>query len=155
VRIALDTSVLVAGLMQSHPHFATASPWLEALDGGQIEGFWTTHAYAESWAVLTRMPTADRILGADALRVLESLVAIVPPTPLGFTEYRAAAQRASDAGGRSGLVFDALHLVAAEADGADAFLTYNVTDFQRLKPAIVVAAPQADVADFRIRHGFE
>jgi hypothetical protein len=43
---------------------------------------------------------------------------------------------------KSGVIFDALHLIEAERTGADAFSTFNPSDVERLaassKPRIVV-----------------
>lgn len=153
MKVAFDTSVIVAALLESHPNFATASPWIGALDAGDIEGVWTTHAYAETWAVLTRLPIAERVTGQDASRALDSLAAVQQPTALDFGTYQQAAQRASEAGGRSGIIFDAVHLVAAEVAGSEVFLTYNVADFERLHPQLRVEAPIADIAEFRRLHG--
>jgi hypothetical protein len=52
-------------------------------------------------------------------------------------------RRCSDRGLRSGAVYDALHLVAAERWGADLFLTFNTHDFTRmaLAPGPRIAAP--------------
>lgn len=56
--------------------------------------------------------------------------------------YLAATQRCASRGLKSGVVYDALHLVEAERAGADVFLTFNPSDFERLavglKPRIVV-----------------
>jgi len=51
---------------------------------------------------------------------------------------------------KSGAVFDALHLIAAERARADALLTFNPNDFSRLaqgeRPKIVVpSAPPAEL----------
>jgi hypothetical protein len=42
------------------------------------------------------------------------------------------ARRCSGRGLRSGAIYDALHLLAAEREAADIFLTFNVDDFRRL-----------------------
>jgi hypothetical protein len=47
---------------------------------------------------------------------------------------------------RSGAIFDALHLVAAERAEVDALLTFNLKDFLRFSPSIRVEAPTPVVA---------
>jgi predicted nucleic acid-binding protein len=146
VKIAFDTSVLVAGLIKSHPEFERASLWLDALDPGVVTGLWTSHAYAETWSVLTRLPLVERLSPDEVTNIVDSLAAVCPPTDLLTRDYRAAARRSSDAEARSGVIFDALHLVAAERANVDALLTLNPRDFLRLSPAIRVLEPPGALA---------
>lgn len=64
---------------------------------------------------------------------------VVTPLP---ESYLAATERCASRGLKSGVVFDALHLIEAERTGADVLLTFNPSDFERLatgaKPRIVV-----------------
>lgn len=155
MKIAFDTSVIVAALFESHPHNAAAAIWRDLVDAGDVSMVWTTHAYAETWSVLTRLPLAERIAPEDAGRVVDSLAHLSAPVDLTLDDYRGAADRAAAAGGRSGIIFDALHLVAAERDSADALFTLNVADFVRLSPQLVVDVPPDDPEEFAARHGFE
>ncbi len=141
MKIAFDTSVLVAGLVEAHPEFERASLWLDAADRGVVSAVWSTHAYAETWSVLTRLPLATRLSLEAVTAILESLVAVQPPQALLLTDYQAAAARCARFGSRSGAIFDALHLVAAERLGCDALLTLNVRDFHRLEPRVPTLAP--------------
>lgn len=56
--------------------------------------------------------------------------------------YREALKISARRGLRSGAIFDALHYVVAAAENADALVTFNRKDFERLasegKPRIVV-----------------
>lgn len=146
MRIALDTSVLVAGSVASHPEFARATAWLDAADRGDIELVWTPHAYAETWSVLTRLPLAERLDPKAVGSVLDALIALRAPTETNLADYRAAAMRCTAAGVRSGAIFDALHLVVAEREHADVLLTLNLKDFERLSPRIRVAFPPETAA---------
>ena len=141
MKVAFDTSVLVAGLVESHPEFVRASLWLDAADSGDVEAVWATHAYAEAWSVLTRLPLAERLDPGAVTDILVALVAAHPPEPLLVADYEQAALRCAAAGVRSGAIFDALHIVLAERVGADAILTLNVKDFVRLSPRIHAVAP--------------
>lgn len=145
MKIAFDTSVLVAGLVEAHPAFDRATLWLDAAHRGELEAIWTTHAYAEAWSVLTRLPLAERLDPGTVNEVLGSLVATRTPEALTLLDYQAAAGRCAAAGVRSGAIFDALHLVLAERVGAEALLTLNVKDFTRLAPSIRVMVPPGDV----------
>ncbi len=146
MRIALDTTVLVAGLVEAHPEFALGSLWLDAGDRGEIELVWAVHAYAEVWSVLTRLPLTERLDPAAVNEVLDALVGAHPPRAIRLEEYALAAQRCAQVGVRSGAIFDALHLVVAERVGADALLTLNVKDFSRLSPLIPVLSPPSVLA---------
>lgn len=130
MKVALDTSVIVAGVIEAHPHHARASWWLRARRNLERIASW--HAYAEAWAVLTALPIEPRVSGEVAAAVLErvrrSLRFAAPRT----TTYPAAVGRCNARGLRSGAVYDALHLVTAEEQAAELFLTFNVQDFTRL-----------------------
>ncbi len=141
MRIAFDTSVLVAGLVEAHPEFARASLWLDAADRGDITAVWAMHAYAETWSVLSRLPLAERLEPFTVTEILRALVAAHPPAELTLADYEEAAGRCAAAGVRSGAIFDALHLVLAERLGAQALLTFNLKDFTRLSPQIRALEP--------------
>ena len=70
--------------------------------------------------------------------------------PLDPAVYDEALQRCADRGFSSGVVFDALHLVAAEHAGADALVTFNGADFLRLasptSPRIATPGDPLDIA---------
>jgi predicted nucleic acid-binding protein len=133
VKIAFDTSVLVSALVEAHPHHDRAHIWLQSVVEDVSEGVLCLHALAETWSVLTRLPSKPRLSGRDALRIVERLqqsgfsTIDLPPAL-----YDTALRRCADAGLSSGAVFDALHMVAAEAAGAELMLTFNVKHFQPL-----------------------
>lgn len=142
MKVVFDTSVLVACLVAGHRHRGRARCWLEAAETGQLEGFATWHAMSETWSVLTRLPLTPRITALAAwaaVRRLRSSLTLVPPTE---RIYRVALARCTQRKLSSGVVFDALHLVAAEEVRADALLTFNHADFARLtyraSPRVVV-----------------
>ncbi|MDA3950606.1 MAG: hypothetical protein PF508_15485 [Spirochaeta sp.] len=61
---------------------------------------------------------------------------------LGTEEYLEAIERVSGEGLVSGIVYDALHLIAAERAGCERIYTLNVDHFQRLgDDVIAVSAP--------------
>jgi predicted nucleic acid-binding protein len=140
-KVALDTSVIIAGLVESHVHFERAAPWLDALADRRITAAWTVHAYAEAWSVLTRLPLVEQLAPEEASKILDELSVLCPPIPLTPADYRAAADRCAAVRVRSGAIFDALHLIAAENSGATVILTFNERDFSRLAPRIAVMAP--------------
>lgn len=141
-RLAFDTSVLVAALVEPHPLHRRAMPWLEAVGRGEAAGECTTHALAETWSVLTRLPIDPAIAPPLATVAVERLAGLLSVVEVSREAYRRAMQRCAERGLRSGAVFDAVHLVCAEISGADALVTFNPADFTRLAaggtPAVIV-----------------
>jgi predicted nucleic acid-binding protein len=138
--LALDTSVIVAGALVSHVFHPRALVWQAAIHRGDVQAMICAHALAEVYSVLSKLPGG---LSPTAARILVSRVArqmrVVAPLP---ESYLAATERCASRGLKSGVIFDALHLIEAERTGADVFLTFNPSDFERLaagsKPRIVV-----------------
>ena len=146
--VAIDTSVLVAGIMATHTSHAEAKQWFDAVDGGEVDALVCTHALAELYAVLTRIPGG--LSPAEAQVAVSNLPYRMRVAPLTTAAYLAAIERCSTRALKSGVIFDALHLVAAERSGAVALLTFNPSDFTRLAQAdspkvVVPSAPPAEV----------
>jgi predicted nucleic acid-binding protein len=130
VKIAFDTSVIVAALIEDHPHHARASWWLRTRR--KLERIASWHAYAEAWAVLTALPIEPRVTGEVAAAVLERVRRSIVFVAARSATYPHAVARCNARALRSGAVYDALHLVTAEGEAAELFLTFNVDDFTRL-----------------------
>jgi predicted nucleic acid-binding protein len=149
VRAAFDTSVLVAALVEPHPLHRRAICWLAAAVEGRLTAECSWHAVAETWSVLTRLPMDPPVSPWMAEAAIDRMIVHVRPTELSRDTYAAAIRRCSERGLRSGSVFDALHLVCAEAVGVDAFVTFNPEDFDRLAlsagPPIVVPPDPPEV----------
>lgn len=133
MRLAFDTSVLVAALVEAHEFHRRATPWIEAAVHRRIEATCSWHAAAETWSVLTRMPLDPPISPPLAEVAIDRLLARVEPVAPAPEHYRLALRRCAERGVRSGAVFDALHLVSAESSGAEGFVTFNAADFERLR----------------------
>jgi predicted nucleic acid-binding protein len=132
VKVAFDTSVLVPALIPALPAHAAAYAWVRAAAEGRVQGVMSWHAFAESWAVLTRLPIRPAPSAATARDSLASLRKAIRRLPLDGADYEAAIDRCVDRGLRSGAVFDALHVLCAERAGADLIVTNDVEDFERL-----------------------
>lgn len=149
MRIAFDTSVLVAALIEPHPHHLRAVGWLEEAATQRLSGECTWHAIAETWSVLTRLPlqppVSPTMADAAVTRVLERIEAVT----IDGAVYRRAMRRCSDQGMRSGALFDALHLVSAEVREVGGLVTFNRGDFERLvtdlSPPIIVPPDPPEV----------
>lgn len=150
MKVAFDSSVLIAGTHDGHPHHRRAIVWIDAVLDGRITGVLTWHALAEIWSVLTRLPVPARLSPEQALRVVRGIQGVFQLQSLEPSVYDEALQRCTDRGFASGVVFDALHLVGAEHAGADAIVTFNGADFLRLasptSPRVVVPPDPPDVA---------
>lgn len=93
------------------------------------------HALGELYSVLTKIPLQQRISPAEALSFIQALCDFLAVVPCDGSVYEAAIERCAKRNLRSGLVFDALHLVTAESIRADVLLTFNGRDFERLQEA--------------------
>jgi predicted nucleic acid-binding protein len=131
VKVAFDTSVLVAALVAEHPFHARAAPWMRATRDGTHAGIVALHALAETWATITALPLDPRVTGERAREMVWRLVDHVEVPRSSKAEYEEAMRLCAVAGVRSGAVYDALHYVAARNAGAKAFLTFEVRDFAR------------------------
>ena len=146
--VAIDTSVLVAGTIAAHESHAPAMQWLDAIDRGEVKAIVSTHALAELYGVLTRIPRG--LSPAEAQVTVSNLPNRMRVVPLTVGAYMAAIERCGSRALKSGVIFDALHLIAAERSGAQALLTFNASDFTRLArdeslKIVVPSAPPAEV----------
>ena len=56
MKILLDTSVLVAAVVESHPAHSQALPWLQRVRNNVDTGLVAAHSLAELYAILTTLP---------------------------------------------------------------------------------------------------
>lgn len=100
--------------------------------------------------MLTRMPAPARLSPEQAMRVVRRLQGVFQLLQLEPSAYDEALERCTNRGLVSGVVFDALHLVAAEHARADAMVTFNGADFMRIatptSPRIIVPPDPPEVA---------
>ncbi len=110
--VALDASVAVPLLVQTHRAHAAVTRWWDdreiALSG---------HAVAETYSVLTRLPGDLRVAPAVAARLLSERFA--PPLLLGPEAAGRLPDVLSHLGIAGGAVYDALVALAAAEHGAE------------------------------------
>lgn len=149
MKIAFDSSVIIAGTHAMHPHHRRAMVWIDAAVDQRLEGMITWHALAEIWSVLTRLPAPARLSPEQALRIVRRVQGVFELLPFEPSAYNEALERCTNRDLFSGVVFDALHLVAAEHARADAIVTFNGADFMRLatptSPRIIVPSDPPDL----------
>jgi predicted nucleic acid-binding protein len=141
--LALDTSVIVAGLQSWHAHHEVTSALLIEVLASEEEVVIPLPALVEAYSVMTRLPAPRRLPPAKALEMLESSFAgrvriVALPADAGWRFLRDIAEE----GVAGGATYDAHVLDAAVAAGADRVLTLNVADFERLqRPGVTVISP--------------
>ena len=135
MRVFLDTSVLVASILENHPAHTRAFAAVERMKLGQDEGTIGQHSLAEVFAVLTGLPRPLRLSPAEEQRCIEeNFVAHAVIVGLGPEDYRAVLKDAAQAGCQSGMVYDALLVACARKVAPDRFLTLNRRHFQAIAP---------------------
>ena len=110
--LALDTSVAVPLLVQTHEQHVAVTRWW---DGRSIA--LSGHALAETYSVLTRLPADLRLAPADAARLLNARFA--PPLLLSADVSGRLPEVLRELGIAGGAVYDALVALAARDNGAD------------------------------------
>jgi predicted nucleic acid-binding protein len=109
--LALDTSVAVPLLVQTHQHHAAIVSWW----GGR-EIALSGHALAETYSVLTRLPGDLRLAPVDAARLLKER--FVAPLLLGQATASQIPEMLGRLGVAGGAVYDAVVALAAVEHGA-------------------------------------
>lgn len=112
IPLALDTSVAVPLLVQTHQAHAAVTRWCNGRDVA-LSG----HALAETYSVLTRLPADLRLAPTDAARLIGER--FVQPMPLGSGVSGRIPDVLSQLGIAGGAVYDALVALAALEHGAD------------------------------------
>jgi predicted nucleic acid-binding protein len=92
---------------------------------------------------MTTLPLRRRINPLDARQLVQdTVIGRLAVLPLGIDEYRKAIDRVSSKGLVSGIIYDALHLIAAERASCERIFTFNVDHFRKLGDGnIAVSAP--------------
>ncbi len=131
VSVFLDTSVLLAGLVDFGPQSAPAQSLLHAVAEQRVESPATAwHCCLEFFSVATRLPPEFRVTPADAITLLQDEVlgrmAVHDLPPSDRLPMLKAAAREAIAGGR---IYDAHIAEVARAAGATVVVTDNRRHF--------------------------
>ena len=134
--IFFDTTVLVAGSEQSHPHYAQARPALLRVAAGHDKGFIGPHSIAEVFAALTRLPVQPRIHPVEAVRIITAnILPHFEVVSLGKEDYLEALNAMASGGWIGAKIYDALLLRCAAKCAVQRIYTFNLGDFRQLAPA--------------------
>lgn len=135
MRVLLDTSVLVAALVRSHPRHGDARPWVARAQAGEVELVIAAHTLAELHATLTALPVKPRLSPETAGRLRdENLPEGTEIVALTADDYRAVLRSTVERGIAGGLIYDALIARAAEQAGVERLVTLNESHFRRAWP---------------------
>lgn len=131
-RVLFDTSVLVAAMLEEHPHHSECFAWLQRVRTEEIAGFISTHSIAELYSVLTRFPRTPRINPGLAQQLLRENLKRFEKVALNVEDYEATVAKMVSLNLPGGGIFDGLIAQAALKTGVDILLTLNSNDFTRL-----------------------
>jgi predicted nucleic acid-binding protein len=154
VTVFLDTSVLLAGLVDFGPQSAPAQSLLHAVAEKQVAGVSTAwHCCLEFFSVSTRLPAEFRLTPADATQLLENEVfgrmAVHDLPAADRVGMMRAAARDGTAGGR---IYDAHIAEVARTAGATVVVTDNRRHFMAaLRHGMRVETPSEFLAALKPR----
>ncbi len=138
MRLFLDTSVLLAGMVEHHPQHPQAFAALRSIADRSHQGYIATHSLAEVYAVLTRLPVKPAIHSSEAvLMIQKNVIEHCQAVELKTEDYEAVLSVAAERGWRGGSIYDALILQCARKIHAERIHTFNLGDFQRLAPDLI------------------
>jgi predicted nucleic acid-binding protein len=149
VSVFLDTSVLLAGLVDFGPQSAPAQTLLHAVAEKQIANAGTAwHCCLEFFSVSTRLPPEFRLTPADATRLLEDEVfARMSVHDLPASDRPAMLKAAAEDRINGGRIYDSHIAEVARTAGAAVIVTDNRRHFMAaLRHAIRVETPAEFVA---------
>ena len=128
-----DTSVIVAGTLESHPHLVPARRWLGAATGKKIEAFVSVHSLAELYSNLS-VPHQDSISSPKIAREMidEWISSVFNVIEFKLSDYQKAIERVSRRSLRGGIIYDSLHVQAALKRKVNALVTLNSKHFDQL-----------------------
>ena len=156
VSVFLDTSVILAGLIDFGPQSAPAQTLMHAIAEKRVAAPATAwHCCLEFYSVATRLPPEFRISPADAVVLLEHEVlermAVFELPPADRIDMLRAAARDSIAGGR---LYDSHIAEVARASGASVVVTDNRRHFvTALRYDLRVETPAEFLANLKSRKG--
>jgi predicted nucleic acid-binding protein len=131
MKVFLDTSVLVAAVVQKHESHTRAFAVLERIQNGRDQGNVSAHSLAEMYAVLTKSPPPFRHSPEQALlSIEENVLRHFKLTALAATDYAEMIRDAAPARVMGGTIYDSLVLRCAAKANPDKIFTLNVKHFE-------------------------
>lgn len=135
MKVLLDTSVLVAAVVEQHQSHENSYAALDRVQRGKDEGSVSAHSLAEMYAVLTKLPPPFRHTPEQAcLSIEENVTRHFQISALEASDYVALVREAALAGIQGGTVYDSIVLRCALKSKVQRMLTLNLKHFQNLAP---------------------
>jgi predicted nucleic acid-binding protein len=128
----VDTNVLIAASVTSHPHHPACSRRLAQLQNSDKSC--AAHSLAETYSSLTRISKGYAIPAFDAAQIITTIQKKFSLITLTAREVVNTIEAASQRGLGGPLIYDALILACARKSNAKVIFTYDVTDFKRIAP---------------------
>ncbi len=155
VNVFLDTSVLLAGLVDFGPQSAPAQSLLHAVAEKHVASGTAWHCCLEFYSVSTRLPPEYRLTPAHAVQLLEDeIFARVAVHDLPAADRLAMVKAAARDGTAGGRIYDAHIAEVARAAGAAVVVTDNSRHFMAaLRHGIRVETPSEFLAALKGRRG--
>ena len=155
--VFLDTSVLLAGLVDFGPQSAPAQSVMHAVAEKRVTAATAWHCCLEFFSVATRLPAEFRLSPAEAARLLQdevfARIAVHDLPPAGRESMLAAAARERVAGGR---IYDAHIAEVARAADAAVVVTDNGRHFlSALRYGMRVETPTEYLGSLGTKKGAE
>jgi predicted nucleic acid-binding protein len=150
--VFLDTSVLLAGLVDFGPQSAPAQSLLHAVAGKRVPAASTAwHCCLEFYSVATRLPPEYRLSPAEAaMLVQEEVFARMAIHDLPAGDRLRLVQSAARDGVAGGRIYDAHIAEVAQASGAGVVVTDNRRHFvSALRHGMRVETPSEFLAGIR------
>jgi predicted nucleic acid-binding protein len=138
---AIDSSVLIAGLVSWHEQHEAAHQRMDQLLAAGHELLLPVHSLIETYSVLTRLPAPHRLSPLAARDLLEAHRTSLRLTGLPEDEAWELVWRLAERGIAGGRAYDALIAASAQRAGATRILTLNTRHFEDLAPGLEAVSP--------------
>src|SRR5687767_11476675 len=97
--VFLDTSVLVAALLAKHADYERSFAVLDAVQNGRDQGLISAHSLAETYSILTKIPSPLRLSPEQALlSIEENILQYLETVSLSGRDYAALLREAAALG---------------------------------------------------------
>jgi predicted nucleic acid-binding protein len=130
--IFLDTNVLIAAVLATHPHHLQSRSLLLRSKGVEITI--AAHTLAELYSGLTRIPPPERVSAAVAMQAIEAYLERMTLITLTAKEYLDTVRETARGGHIGGMIYDALLLACARKVNPERIYTWNLKHFKSIAP---------------------
>ena len=138
MKIYVDTNIVIADAVDSHPHNANASAFFQEIRAKHWTPVISAHGLAEVYSILTGAPFRPRISPAIAWQIVqENVLDSFEVEPLTRNDYTRIIRECSSLGWAGGRIYDVIHVHSARKAKCSRIYTFNVQDFRQLAPDLL------------------